>query len=843
MTEQEYVISIFEEKFKEFAGKKIVLHGSRNYAQAILGKFDGQFHFQGILTFDDTGESFCGKPVLQKEDLPRLKTEMIILTERVKYAEAAYQDLQSLCVMQGIRLFNMYGLDEIAVHREIASMDPSERITIDEWEKRTDPYSVVAFEVMDVFLFPKQPGMRWIVDSNFEKLYRYLRSAGKPVFFSLRKSVPEEEQVEALWETGLFEDRMSLETSLIRREGEDLSFRTVREANTGKILYLGYGIVNECILPRCYGIDTCRVWHSILPCRPVPIVRELPEDYDLERLADRIKSEIKNHDIISFDVFDTLVVRRTLQPSDVFLLLERRIEDTGIRIRNFAELRMQAEAFLIHQTLPEIYLRLHEMYGIPEELTEKIMEEELRLEEEILLPRGEVVKLAEYAKSQWKTVILTSDMYIQAAVLKDLLRKKGIDCFDEIYVSCEYRQGKEEGLFDKINQIFRGKKILHIGDNQTADIKAAEAAGIDSVLIPSVLFLACRSGWKPSVACAKTLAERCLLGSAVAKSFLDPFQPAQLSEMTMDQRLIKYGNSALGPLLVGYISWLISKIAGAGYKKILFLSRDGYLLYPVYEKLRKDWPLLDLPEAMYCYANRHSAFLFSAERNMDTVTERIWNGLTPEQVLRVVLDLDEDEVLHFDPVSQDKKTYFLQHTEKIKSRSRREKAAFAAYAERNGIDFGSRCVVVDGFGEGTIHAALEAFFEKELAGFLIGRGWALNGKNQHITYYLNYRHDFLLKNYMEIEGYLTAPEPALDHYSSEGEPVFQSEIRTDDEMKTMQRGQEVIREYMEDFFRLFYRPGEVISPELAEEMYMAEGYHWVSLKSYDDWTKKEIKYE
>ena len=106
MTEVSYVLAGFAGKFADFKGKKLLLHGSREYARAIIESFDSVFHFAGVMSFDPIeGEAFCGVPVYQKEDLPALAPDLIILTERVKYAEAAYRSLRRSCKRAGIAIF------------------------------------------------------------------------------------------------------------------------------------------------------------------------------------------------------------------------------------------------------------------------------------------------------------------------------------------------------------------------------------------------------------------------------------------------------------------------------------------------------------------------------------------------------------------------------------------------------------------------------------------------------------------------------------------------------------------------------------------------------------------
>ena len=50
MTELEYVIAGFSDRFASFHDKRIVLHGSRNYAEAIIENFADSFNFVGILS-------------------------------------------------------------------------------------------------------------------------------------------------------------------------------------------------------------------------------------------------------------------------------------------------------------------------------------------------------------------------------------------------------------------------------------------------------------------------------------------------------------------------------------------------------------------------------------------------------------------------------------------------------------------------------------------------------------------------------------------------------------------------------------------------------------------------
>ena len=150
MTEVEYVIANFAERFAPFRKKRIVLHGSRNYAKAIIENFADSFHFVGIMSlepFDDV--SFYGLRVLKEDDIPTLDLDLIILTERVKYAVEAFHAIRRLCRENDIKLYNMYGLDEFLLHYEA---ETAIKPDLEEAKALCSSYDVISFEVMDTVL-------------------------------------------------------------------------------------------------------------------------------------------------------------------------------------------------------------------------------------------------------------------------------------------------------------------------------------------------------------------------------------------------------------------------------------------------------------------------------------------------------------------------------------------------------------------------------------------------------------------------------------------------------------------------------------------------------------------
>ena len=268
------------------------------------------------------------------------------------------------------------------------------------------------------------------------------------------------------------------------------------EGPKGKVMsHKGMGLVNECILPRYYGIETYRfqqfdglmpTWNTRLPSLP----------YDASR-KERIEAEILESDLVTFDVFDTLLVRKVLFPRDVFALTERRAKESGLEAEHFAARRAEAESESQGGTIDRIYAWLRKEYGWDEAQADKVKTMELTIEREVTAPRREVVDLLDFAVKHGKKVVFVSDMYLPEARMSALLAEKGIDGYERILVSCDEGCDKAHGLFARLKaQYPEAKHILHIGDHPHADGTAAKAEGIKTEILPSPLAMAMDSGWK-----------------------------------------------------------------------------------------------------------------------------------------------------------------------------------------------------------------------------------------------------------------------------------------------------------------------------------------------------------
>lgn len=832
MTEIEYVIANFAERFADFREKRIVLHGSRNYAEAIIENFANTFQFVGIMSLDVIDdEYFHGLKVLQESDFSDLQVEMIILTERVKYAVEAFKAIRHTCRINGIAIYDMYGLNEFLLHREA---EDAGQLTLAEAEKLCSVYDMIAFEVMDTVLYSPLFAFEMSARALFHDLIRCLRERGKEIRFSLRKSYPADEQIKALLKYGFLLDK---ERELVYREGEDLSFRKLREANQGKrILYFGSGLANEFILPRYYGIDTCLFvginnFDCLLPYERQPQKR-IPFSKNERK---HIENEILKKDLISFDIFDTLLIRKVLYPRDVFFLIEQKAIQAGFDAKGFAVARVKAEDAHPFCDIDQIYVWLKDYFGWNSELTQKIKMLELEIERDVLVPRSEVVELLNFAKKVGKHIVLTSDMYLPEGMMDRLLAEKGITGYEKLLVSCDIKKAKQTGLFGELLKLCDDPdKILHIGDNPVADGANCDACGIPNILIPSTLMLAMDRGWDTAIRKANTLMERCLLGLIISNLFQNPFQNPNYTEWSKEDLMTRLGSSVIGSLVVGHLTWLLGKIQEGSFAGVLFLARDGWLSYNIYKNIRA---YLELPIPFYYYANRHSAFLCCADS--DTETEKIIDigksfGVSVTEILERVYQISEENLLprmEFEGVTE----YIEKHFPQIKKNAVRARDSYLRYSEKCGMHPGCTYAVVDFIAVGKTQKYLSTFLPFRLKGFYFGNYMPSSPMDSNIEYYLRGENPLLLQRYIELEPFFSSLEPSQNCISEDGTPVFAKEIRNQQELKEVEIVLKSAEDFSVEFFKLFYQRGQVIAPALVEEIYAVEDYFAARHEVYDDW--------
>ncbi|QPB18739.1 HAD-IA family hydrolase [Rhizobium sp. 007] len=330
--------------------------------------------------------------------------------------------------------------------------------------------------------------------------------------------------------------------------------------------------------------------------------------------------------IVSFDLFDTLVLRGFEAPADLYRLLELEVISRGLRpIFDFAGKRLAAElAARRHSsneeiTLDDIYAELAES----EELTfEEILpyrDIEFDVEVNACQVRPVGKRMFAEAKAKGIPVVITSDMYLPRACIDTILKRTGYDP-DAIYLSSEIGLTKKSGaLFDHISRDrdINPTSMVHVGDNIRTDVHPAESRKIKAFHVPKSVDYIARHPSLSAVFTRRppmTSLGRSVTAAAIAHKLFDDSKASSFDSLSRgDPWLLGY--ITIGPLLVGLASWIRSTAIEMKLEKLHFLSREGKIIKDAFDRICAAAPCET--KSNYLYGSRRAIRVAQLERFSD----------------------------------------------------------------------------------------------------------------------------------------------------------------------------------------------------------------------------------
>lgn len=313
--------------------------------------------------------------------------------------------------------------------------------------------------------------------------------------------------------------------------------------------------------------------------------------------VEAVRPLIEQAEIVSFDVFDTLLVRPFARPVDVFTLMERQsgvkgFHDARILAERLAREKNHARSGSAEVTIDEIYQQI-KLPGLGQTSFRALKALELTTEGEILKRSPAIGPIYDLARSLGKKVIAVSDMYLPATMISSVLARNGL-AVDEIFVSCEHQTSKHESTLYEVVARSCGvdtARITHIGDNYKADCEAALKAGVVGYHIPSVLDQLFRDGRFNQLALHKHFQVQKHgadtspnLFASLALAFIAQFR-ARHPEAPIAR---VFGAMYGGPLVTGFAAWLNAVMQIDQVAHLRLATRDGYITKEV-------WDILGLP--------------------------------------------------------------------------------------------------------------------------------------------------------------------------------------------------------------------------------------------------------
>ena len=338
--------------------------------------------------------------------------------------------------------------------------------------------------------------------------------------------------------------------------------------------------------------------------------------YSYKKKLHLIKKKIRKFDVISFDLFETILDKSLSNPSDIYDLVYKNNGD-----KEYINKRYKIEKKLVQDrnfsfNFKDIHEEFNKKSKINYKQINRFFNEEKKIEFDSLLARMEVIDLIYYSKKLNKKIILISDTWYDKKFIIEILKKFKINIFNEIYLSSENSKSKFDGsIYPYVKKKNEGK-ILHIGDNLNSDYKNALNYNLTAMTIPTIDSLLLNSKYSEIYTFNQSIYSKIIIG-LIKKKF---------SELIYDS--IKKGNRIkinssndfgflfFGPLCLLFANFLIQISRENKINKILLCSREGFFMNKILLHLKKQ--KLNIPQFTYFLTSRKIASL-SSFRNFNDI--------------------------------------------------------------------------------------------------------------------------------------------------------------------------------------------------------------------------------
>lgn len=418
----------------------------------------------------------------------------------------------------------------------------------------------------------------------------------------------------------------------------------------------------------------------------------------------------------SFDIFDTVLVRKCGNAANLFYLLACKvyINDESQR-EAFYHWRCQAETiakkkFNREPSLKDIY-SVFDKESFKDVDPDKILLTELELEKENLIPNWKVCSKLKESKDY----IFISDMYLPSSFLIEILCSyellKNNNNKNAIFVSCEYNSTKATGtLYDAVKQKLGIKTWTHYGDNAWSDIKQAKKKGIKAIKINSN-FSKSEQFYLNQISLLPNKREFEILIS-IQRAIRLNLEPNNRTAFAID---------CIAPLYIGYVCHILETAKKRGITTLYFLSRDSYILYKIAQQYRTEYPTISL---RYLFVSRKSLihpciYKGTADEICEIMGLESFKG---ENVKRIAnyLQLEENAFndLGFKYIKTDEnviqfKEYLNNYSHRIINKSAQSRYIILQYFKQEGLLKPGKKAVVDVGWLGTSRFLINKLLTKE----------------------------------------------------------------------------------------------------------------------------------
>lgn len=519
-----------------------------------------------------------------------------------------------------------------------------------------------------------------------------------------------------------------------------------------------------------------------------------------------LNCKINKADVITLDIFDTLITRWVQRPRDIFLVMDQELSNMGFV---FSESRIYAEdknRSGNNANIYQIYDDMQHNLRLTDDQKDKLFRLEIETEKTFLHRREYMCDLLDKMIAHGKKVYLISDMYFTKDILVDILSGMGISGYNDIYISCEHKRTKEQGLFEIFLREtgYNPQECLHIGDNHYADIVAPMMLGMDTYKIFGPVEMLENSIYAVALDKCNTMEENIVLARFATDAYNNPFGKYKKNGKLIiesEKNVIRF---FIAPVIYKYSVWLVQQLIKHKNDFVIFPSRDGYILQKLYGLICENHPYLNLPTSEYLYISRRVALTASIENHEDILNIlSISDSRNLAEIIKHRFEVEVENKIGWNDIS----TELL---EEILHRAKEERKNFIEYIKKIGFFSYQNIAFVDFVAMGTIQKALQQITDTEVNGYYFLKRSSDKGLVNEFSYQSLYDvvGDFqsnanIYKYYYFLESLITSYEPSAKFIKTDGSPAFYNDDRDNNTMDMLARIHSYIYGYCEDMLNCY----------------------------------------
>ncbi len=526
-------------------------------------------------------------------------------------------------------------------------------------------------------------------------------------------------------------------------------------------------------------------------------------------------------EVVAFDVFDTLITRPFMRPTDLFRFMEKEYQAA-----NFASARILAERLARKAIRQEI--DLDEIYTMMDEGYQFLKDREKELEVAYTVADVSAKALYDKVLGQGKRIILISDMYLPESVLAEMLSVCGYGGYERLFLSNVADRNKASGnIYDHIVSDLGvpADRIVMIGDNKKADVDNAVRHGLKAVR-----WVPLKERYAPTHRKEMSFFRR---RKTVDASMIVAVDMLMWAEGGKHDYWYDIARRFGGPMAYSFGNYLIAN--SQGFDRIIFFSRDGHIPMLAYKELGGTLP------SSYVYCSRK---ICTAMGNLNLADRD-----SPYTVLRYLYGTGrlEDIALESMKDFESAREYFEKNEETVRE------ACSDALAEYRGYlasELSGACNVL-AVDTTTMRYSSQTLVDECTDARITGAYYATTaaGEPEHIVY-KDRTGQRLTWSYVNLaEFFFSSAESPLEDVR-DGKPVFSSEIPPEEAFR--QRIQPSLEEGQMDYIRfasglfrkndICYDPDTVdawlrvlISSEKGSDENRLSGFRWGVDKGHRDY--------